>query len=158
MLDIVCLFFSGELDILDYLMLHWKSLHSAFHCDANYGTMYFKFQILLKLSRLLFKRHLESFSLVSIAGFTRVTTILYSAALLIAQSGMNRARHQDENGCGDNVGNQYGNGNVVIAPAEGNGNGINGNPIRCYNCRGEGHYASNCTVKPRKRDAVAEIK
>ncbi|GKF75409.1 RNA-directed DNA polymerase, eukaryota, reverse transcriptase zinc-binding domain protein, partial [Tanacetum coccineum] len=40
------------------------------------------------------------------------------------------------------------------APAEGNGNGINGNPIRCYNCRGEGHYASNSTVKPRKRDAA----
>ncbi|GJQ95075.1 gag-pol polyprotein [Tanacetum coccineum] len=43
-----------------------------------------------------------------------------------------------------NDGNEYGNGNVVTAPAKGNGNGINGNPIRCYNCRGEGHYASNC--------------
>ncbi|GJW54439.1 gag-pol polyprotein [Tanacetum coccineum] len=52
------------------------------------------------------------------------------------------------------IANQYGNGDVVTAPVEGNGNGINGNPIRCYNCRGEGHYARNCTVKPRKRDAA----
>nr|GEV27172.1 transposase (putative), gypsy type [Tanacetum cinerariifolium] len=50
------------------------------------------------------------------------------------------------------IANQYGNGNIVTAPAEGNGNGINGNLIRCYNCRGEGYYASNCTVKLRKQD------
>nr|GEW76918.1 hypothetical protein [Tanacetum cinerariifolium]GEW81639.1 hypothetical protein [Tanacetum cinerariifolium] len=49
--------------------------------------------------------------------------------------------------------NQYENRNVVKTTAEGNGNGINGNPIRCYNCQGEGHYASNCTVNLRKRDA-----
>nr|GEW96864.1 hypothetical protein [Tanacetum cinerariifolium] len=53
-----------------------------------------------------------------------------------------------------NDGNEYGNRNVVTAPGEGNGNGINGNPIRCYNCRGEGHYASNYTVKSKKRDAA----
>nr|GFA04460.1 hypothetical protein [Tanacetum cinerariifolium] len=52
------------------------------------------------------------------------------------------------------IANQYGNRNVVTAPANGNGNGINGNLIRCYNCRGEGHYANNCTVKPRKQDAA----
>nr|GEU73218.1 hypothetical protein [Tanacetum cinerariifolium] len=50
--------------------------------------------------------------------------------------------------------NQYENENVVTASAEGNGNGINDNSIRCYNCQGEGHYASNCTVKPRKQDAA----
>ncbi|GKD94417.1 zf-CCHC domain-containing protein [Tanacetum coccineum] len=52
------------------------------------------------------------------------------------------------------IANQYGNRNVVTAPAEGSGNGINGNPIKCYNCQGEGHYASNCTVKSRKWDAA----
>ncbi|GJT47890.1 reverse transcriptase domain-containing protein [Tanacetum coccineum] len=50
--------------------------------------------------------------------------------------------------------NQHGNGKVVAARAEGNSNGINGNPIRCYICQGEDHYASNCTVKPRKQDAA----
>ncbi|GKD47687.1 hypothetical protein Tco_1276663, partial [Tanacetum coccineum] len=39
-----------------------------------------------------------------------------------------------------NVRNQYVNGNVVTAPAEGNGNGINGNQIRCYNCQGMDHH------------------
>ncbi|GJY41307.1 hypothetical protein Tco_0428577 [Tanacetum coccineum] len=50
--------------------------------------------------------------------------------------------------------NQYGIRNVVIARAKGNGNGINGNQIRCYNYQGVDHYARNCTVKPRKRDAA----
>ncbi|GJU43922.1 copia protein [Tanacetum coccineum] len=52
------------------------------------------------------------------------------------------------------IANLHGNGNVVVARAKGNSNGINENQIRCYNCRGEGHYARNCTVKPRKRDAA----
>ncbi|GKF39987.1 hypothetical protein Tco_0120048 [Tanacetum coccineum] len=87
----------------------------------------------------------------------------------IAQPGMNMDQDRHMIMVKDNVGNQfrpnavyivseianqYGNGNVVTAPAEGNGNGTNGNPIRCYSCRGEGHYASNYTVKPRKRDAA----
>ncbi|GKD31939.1 retrovirus-related pol polyprotein from transposon TNT 1-94 [Tanacetum coccineum] len=41
------------------------------------------------------------------------------------------------------------NGNVIAAWAEGNGNANNGNQIRCYNCKGMGHLAMNCTVRPR---------
>nr|GEV04020.1 hypothetical protein [Tanacetum cinerariifolium] len=49
-----------------------------------------------------------------------------------------------------------GNGNVVAAWAEGNGNGNgnNQNQVRCYNCKGLGHLAWNCTVRPRRRDAT----
>ncbi|GKC76672.1 retrovirus-related pol polyprotein from transposon TNT 1-94 [Tanacetum coccineum] len=46
------------------------------------------------------------------------------------------------------------NGNVVAAQAEGNGNGNNENQIRCYNYRGLGHLARNCTARPRKMDAA----
>nr|GEZ10303.1 hypothetical protein [Tanacetum cinerariifolium] len=67
----------------------------------------------------------------------------------IAQPSMNMDQDRQKLMVKDN----YGNGNVVPAPTEGNGNGINDNPIRCYNCRGEGQHASNYTVKPRKRDA-----
>ncbi|GJU86300.1 retrovirus-related pol polyprotein from transposon TNT 1-94 [Tanacetum coccineum] len=50
--------------------------------------------------------------------------------------------------------NQNENGNVVTTRAEGNGNGSNGNQIRCYNYRGMGHLARNCTVRPKRRDAA----
>nr|GFB08893.1 hypothetical protein [Tanacetum cinerariifolium] len=50
--------------------------------------------------------------------------------------------------------NQIGNGNLVAARAEGNAAGLNGNQIRCYNCRGVGHYARNYTVRPKRRDAA----
>ncbi|GJX86978.1 hypothetical protein Tco_0337752, partial [Tanacetum coccineum] len=45
-----------------------------------------------------------------------------------------------------------GNGNVVATRAWGNGNGNNANQIRCYDCRGVGHYVKNYTVRPRRRD------
>nr|GFC05803.1 hypothetical protein [Tanacetum cinerariifolium] len=55
---------------------------------------------------------------------------------------------------GNGIQNQIGNGNLVAVRAEGNAAGKNGNQIRCYNCRGIGHYGRNCTARPRRKDAA----
>nr|GEU75310.1 hypothetical protein [Tanacetum cinerariifolium] len=49
------------------------------------------------------------------------------------------------------IANQNGTGNVVAVRAEGIGNR---NQARCYNYRGLGHIARNCTARPRRRDAA----
>nr|GEX58035.1 hypothetical protein [Tanacetum cinerariifolium] len=54
----------------------------------------------------------------------------------------------------DGIQNQIGNGNLVGVRAEGNAAGHNENQIRCYNCRGIGHFARDYTVRPRRRDAA----
>ncbi|GKD49096.1 hypothetical protein Tco_1278072 [Tanacetum coccineum] len=78
------------------------------------------------------------------------TTVIDMA--LIAQPSMNIDQDRHMLMVEDNVGNQIG--NVVRAQTEGNGNGINGNHIRCYNYQGMDHHASNCTIKLGKRDAA----
>nr|GFC87123.1 hypothetical protein [Tanacetum cinerariifolium] len=55
---------------------------------------------------------------------------------------------------GNGIQNQIGNCKLVVARAEGNAAGQNGNQIRCYNCRGIGYYARNCIARPRRKDAA----
>nr|GEU91963.1 hypothetical protein [Tanacetum cinerariifolium] len=50
--------------------------------------------------------------------------------------------------------NPNGNGNLVATRDKGNVTGNNHNQIRCYNCRGLGHFARNYTVRPRRRDVA----
>ncbi|GJY39460.1 gag-pol polyprotein [Tanacetum coccineum] len=77
------------------------------------------------------------------------------ANLQIAQPSMNLGQdRQMQMVKVQNVGNQNGNVNVVAARAEGYGNRNNKNQIKCYNYRGIGHIARNCTVRPRRRDAA----
>nr|GEX44049.1 hypothetical protein [Tanacetum cinerariifolium] len=70
---------------------------------------------------------------------------------MVGGNGENQVRQYD----GQNVGNLNGYNAVQnTARAKGNETGHNGNQIRCYNCRGVGYFARNCTVRPRRKDAA----
>ncbi|GJS77204.1 hypothetical protein Tco_0727085 [Tanacetum coccineum] len=110
------------------------------------------------------------------ADYTQLYDFLKYNQKEIAQPGMNMGQDRQMQMVGGNGGNQFrqyagqnvgnqngynvvqnnpnGNGNVVAARAEHNAIGNSGNQIRCYNCRGLGYLARNCTVKPRRKDVA----
>nr|GEX11353.1 hypothetical protein [Tanacetum cinerariifolium] len=84
-----------------------------------------------------------------------VQNIRNQVVLNVVQNlGVKNVGNQNRLSVDPRIANQYGIRNVVTTRAEGNGNGINGNQIRCYNYQGVDDYARNCIVKPRKRDAA----
>ncbi|GJT07624.1 integrase, catalytic region, zinc finger, CCHC-type containing protein [Tanacetum coccineum] len=81
----------------------------------------------------------------------------------IAQPGMNTGQDRQMQMVKDNcgkifriqvfrmLGNQNG---VIVVPGIANPNANQNRMIRCYNCKGLGHYARNCTAKRRMRNAA----
>nr|GEZ34790.1 hypothetical protein [Tanacetum cinerariifolium] len=69
----------------------------------------------------------------------------------VQNAGVQNGRNQNGLVIVPRIANQSGTGNVVAARAEGT---RNRNQARCYNCRGLGHIARNCTTRPRRRDAA----
>ncbi|GKD63555.1 hypothetical protein Tco_1305663 [Tanacetum coccineum] len=74
--------------------------------------------------------------------------------IVVQNSGIQNVENMNGLSIVPEIANEYGNGNVVAARAEGNSNGSNDNHIRCFNSQEEGHHASTCTVKPKKQDAT----
>nr|GEX52212.1 hypothetical protein [Tanacetum cinerariifolium] len=81
------------------------------------------------------------------ADYTQLYDFLkYNQKEMVGGNGGNQFRQY----AGQNTGNPAGYNDVI--GSQGNATGQNGNQIRCYNYRGVGHYAMNCTVRPRRKD------
>nr|GEZ24374.1 hypothetical protein [Tanacetum cinerariifolium] len=94
----------------------------------------------MNAARILFAK---AFQLSNVGGNDRNQFGQYAGQVAQNQQGYN-AWH-------NGIANQSGTGNVVAARAEGT---RIGNQARCYNCRGLGDIARNCTARPRRRDAA----